>query len=739
MTLCFLDDYEILQFKTTHPEGWIRLARPESSNAPEPVWGFSNDTQFLGFSSGHRPWILSSNSIQVPEATAFSVQETLCIDQTGQLRIQPPAHLPWMIHEDTICLFGTYAHLSSDTIDLQPVTILRLASSNMILHADKGISMEGSVQFTHPAVFHSNIDVPSLRVAQSITVCAPDGRIDVPKATFNTLCVQESLVSILRAEGSIYLSSQSQSLSLSPSQDAIILNGSLQFPASNTTIKIESPSASLVHHGTLSLPTPTHTHRIAGTIEVSGGFQCIGKPAEFQKGAEIHQSCIIGQPHRSAEMIVYGSTHFSKSLYAHDNTYFDKSVRFSAPVYFSPTACETRQTAAIEIPKGALMLQEGHLWINAGTDYTDYTFYTGGNAYINGTFTTNAAIFQANVSIHGNTTLHAPLTVTAGGLTVSQGGLKVTTGGVTIAQGGLAIADGGLKVSQGGITVAAGGLAVAQGGLAVQSGNLVIAQGGLTADQTLRITHGNIEAPNGSLQGQSLFIQDGQFAFQDGRLIHRHRRYGIYEPIAKGARWFKCLTIPYRMGRQSFYAKLNGTFISPTHTKTFQVEFGGITGSPNIKRSTITGSLGVMESAARIWVYQDTQNNDFHLYIELTYRAEIGLELDIVVGAGTDIFTWDTTPPNVSQLAWSVWWKPLETPNDLQLDTTSTARVFMDKIGIGEKNPQYALDVRSDVRFQSNIYQSLPSDLLTTMGLAGAPGDYVALKDVLSWIINKLR
>jgi hypothetical protein len=757
MSLCFLDGddtREIIQFTTSHADGWIRMASVSGGGSPEPIWGFSNELQYLGYGSGARPLILTPVSVSIPDGTGFTVQRALEIDTDGQMHFQSPdASLPICFHEDTAVAFGSYGRVSSRAYEMKTTDILRLESPEMTFVATDRLRFTGFAEFIDPVRFHSNVELPSITVNHLLRI-ADDGQLICPEATLRRLQIHESLrlppEASLEASGSIHLGSQTESIDLNRGEGMVLrantsitLASPVQVPASMTVGVPGSTNAdTLTLHGRLQLSSVSQTHTVAGNLEINGGFKTLSQPAEFQMGANIHRSCTIGTPHRPAEVIVYGTTHLSKSFYSHDVAYFDKTVRFHAPVQFSPNAVDKRHQPAVILPKGSMALHEGHLWINMppiqDASVPAYTLYNTGDTMLHG----NAVIHQSltiqkdllcqgNANIEGTMELQSSLKVMKG-LSVASGGLSVASGGLRVADGGLSVASGGLRVAEGGLSVASGGLA-ASGGLTVDgdvsfNGNMTVLKGGLTVAE-------------GSIQGQTLSIGGGQLECQNSVLKHKHRRYGLYEPLAQRPRWFKCLTIPYRRGQSVFYVKLQGYIFTSKHSKSFTIELGGTTAAPNIKHATVKGTLGAMESYVQFYVYQDTKTLDYFVYLELTRRAEAGFELDVEIGAGNDIFTWEASaPPENSASQWAVWWKPFETPNQHQLDPAQTAMVVMDKIGVGEKNPQYALDVRPEARFQSKIYQPFPADLIAAMGLTGAaPGGYVAITDVLSWIINKIR
>jgi hypothetical protein len=159
-----------------------------------------------------------------------------------------------------------------------------------------------------------------------------------------------------------------------------------------------------------------------------------------------------------------------------------------------------------------------------------------------------------------------------------------------------------------------------------------------------------------------------------------------------------------------------------------------------MKHARVQGTFGLQDAAVQIWFYQDTSTQDLYGYIELGRRSLAGFDIDIEVGTEYDTYTWEaqgSTPPTVANPRLTPWWKPLEAPN--QSGTGAGTAVWMDKVGIGEKQPQYALDVRSDARFQSKVYQPFPADLREAMGLsaANAQGD-LALTDVLEWLVRRV-
>jgi hypothetical protein len=716
MSLCFLEpnNQEAAYFHTSNGnDGWIRLNTAH--------WGTESNTQYFGFGSGERPLCIEREAIRLPHSTAFAVGDCVSIEpiartidfRANRMTLDAPIHCP-----KTLAV-AECAILESVHTRLIPSQQLTLDAPIVTLGNQCIVSKMDGFTCDTPSTFRAPFTTSNATIHQSLTLL-PSSQFQCDQATVRTLslntlylppCATLTSFADLDIQSDAFRCGLTKGRFQIDAQTPIELNAPLQL---NRTLRMGSNAAEFSENGdwttqgTLRLTHPTVTHTIRGSLEHHGASLTVSQATPiFQKGVTIHQSCKIGQPHQTAEMIVYGTTHLSKSFYSHDCAYFDKTVRMNADVVFSPSSVATRHQPVITVPKGSLALHDGRLHVNVAPNAT----------------ATATLVVQGDSALGGHTDIRASLTV----------GQGMTVGGALDVKGGLTCHNEVSLLAP--LTVAAPtefkDTVAFQRPVQLGSGaDLTLEGGRMTVNGTLQAS--SIQtAPNGG----NLDV-GGAVRIPNGTLQLRNRRYGIHEPIAPPhERWIRCLVIPSHRGLHHFYVKLQGRIYTSKDTKSFAIELGGTTASPSLKHCVVHGNLGAqVDSLFNVTFYRHHATQDLHAYLEFHRRAEMGLELDIDVGAAgrKDLYTWEsTTPPPAHE--WTVWWKPLATPDEAIVGDSHTQ---MTKLGIGESNPLYMLDVRPDARFQSKLYQPFPSDVLQILGLpTNTP--YVPITDILTWLVRR--
>jgi len=744
MSLCFLDTNdspEAVFFKTTNEQCWIRL---NTSSSPGALWGLCNvnvssPSQYLGFTTGEQPLTIEPDAVHIPDQTAFIIgrerplfsvypnvnQPTITMD-ADHVEIKAPLTLTLPQSNDAFRI-GETLTLNRQRVIVTPSERIDLAAPDVSVGESISITPKETL-FSKPVTFLNTITASNVHIEESLSL--PENSVlQCDQATASSLDVSQRLTvdstSLFQSLGKTHL--QSKELQFKMDTGRIWIGSNTQRSTNAFTPIQMDTEVSIAHlrvgghldvfgdvnvSKTLLLSDPMATHTVQGSLTVNGASLTVTRATpEFQKGVVIHQSCVIGQTHKPVEMIVYGTTHLSKGFYSHDCAYFDKTVRMNAELVFSPNAVSAPHQTVVGIPKGSLVLNNGHLWINTPSTSS--------------TLCNPAWVFMAN----GNSSIQGQLTVT-NGLSVNQ---PTLLNGTTEIMGQLTCrSDVALtkKFTVMGSTEFKGGSIFKESVQFQPGANLTLSDGTLDV-------HGNIQATTLTTSANVRIGETLEVPNCSTRL--RNRRYAVYEPfVVSHERWIKFITIPYNRGYTQFYVKLQGHFFTPKQTKSFTIELGGTIQSPTLKHCSINGTLGTnIDPFANITFYQHTTTHDLVGYIEFQRRFEVGIEIDIEIGAEKDYYGWETTttPPHASE--WTPWWKPLMTPDEaIQSDVKYT----MNKFGIGEKQPLYMLDVRPDARFQSNIYQPFPTDLLQSMGITPTlhqGQSYAALTDILAWLVRK--
>ena len=737
MSLCFLDGKhspEAVCFKTSNEDCWIRL-NAATATATGALWGIHGAGQYLGFTTGERPLQIEPNAVRIPDHTAFTIGDkdspilniqpapsTVSIQATDvQIHAPVTVRLPKSSSSQGFYI-DTCFQANRSNITLSPSNQISLTAPTIAL-GDSLRLTSNALTVTSPTKFHQTVTTSNVHIHQSLTL-PPNSRIEADQASIASMRISQHLTleptTVLQASGKTTLISDALTFQMdagrlwigaTTSNVSIPVQIDTHVAARALTTGALAVNGSATVDGVLTLAHPSVTHTIQGSLALSGKTLTVTQATpEFQKGLVVHQSCTIGQTHKPAEVIVYGTTHLSKGFYSHDYAYFDKTTRMNADLLFAPNAVDAPRQPVIAIPKGSIALSNGHLWVNASTAQCDssLTFLANGNSAIQGQLTVSNGLMVNQSVTHagpGATDIRPPL--------FCRSNVSLDS---TLTVAGATELKGSLKCHQ---------------DLLLQPGaRLTLTNGDLTVN-------GDIQATTLRSTGQT-FV-GGVLDVPNGPTRLRNRRYAVYEPFfASQERWIRFITLPFNRGFTHFYIKLQGHFFTPKQTKSFTIELGGTIASPTVKHCTVNGALGAnIDPFANITFYQHPTTRDLTGYIELQRHLEIGIEIDIEIGAENDCYEWQTTtaPPTAS--GWTLWWKPLMTPDaSIQGDATC----LMHKLGIGEKQPLYMLDVRPDARFQSNIYQPFPADLLQALGLTPTlhqGKSYAALTDILACLVRR--
>lgn len=534
--------------------------------------------------------------------------------------------------------------------------------------------------------------------------------------------------------GSILLDGTSISLGKSPTNplpDTVYISKHIELPLTYKLGLGKTPNATLDVVGDISTmghfmvskntslgESTACNHTIRGNVTVLGESHHWKGHQKIDGKMHITQQCSIGQDYCPALLHVYGPVHIKEHLYAHQTIYADKDIQLKGKLVMN---AQTHLTdGLIDIATGSIYIHKGLLYVNASPSLYptvhNQTFILNGNAFMDGNIQSTGSLLiqqdariEKNLWVQNNATIEQNLHVQQS--LVIDKDLK-THGNAHIQQN---LTIGKQLLVQENVYIGTHDLGVLH-----VNGKCTTSQ----SIETPMVTTSNLKAHH-------------TFQFQN-------RRYGIRQPPRNEGYCMKWIEIPYRRGKTSFFVRFKGLLFTATSSMKIDMELGGTTLEPNHKKIVLTGELRNefyedITKYIQCVIYQ-TKSLDYIGCIRIPPNFFVGYELDIELDGRFDFFKHESIDSNVPKIEqWSIWWNLMHTPH---MHFKQNSIHIHRKMGVGEENPLYSLDVKSDARFQGKIYQPLkPNGLIPSSvpSIQHQDQTYYALSDIMQWLIQSVQ
>lgn len=454
-------------------------------------------------------------------------------------------------------------------------------------------------------------------------------------------------------------------------------------PFVNTIIGSTSICSDIVHIGTDS------------SSSTFGGKVCVAGDVMF------------GKEYKPINALVNGTARITGNLYIYNQTILEKDVLIRGKL----------TVPGIVMANGSVTLNGS---IGIGTSQPKASLDVNGNSIVRSTLQVMSnAVIEGTFSVMKRVDLSGQLVVNASAKV--QDALSIGTslevGGVSKLQGDVLI--NGNLATKGHIT-SMGGLGVGMPTSLVTAGKIFDVKGDSRFDGSVDIRpKANdcvFECHTSSVRFPNAYVGIGTTLPRSaldvqGIITHKFKRYGCYEPSQILSRKFQFMYVPRSTSTSdqgaSFFITITGSFQSSHGQRVVKIHLGGSTSRILSKSVQVEGSITNIQGEdiahhAQIKFYHKPSTQEYMGCIEISSFYDFGYDLNFEIGQNRDVYEWKVMSPGttLAKDGWELFWNPL----DKCIVDVSNDRVFIQRrLGIGEKNPQYMLDVKRDARFQSKL------------------------------------